>query len=96
MLPTNDINALLFCMESTVIYPLTPMDISGVECLRQKGNHTLAGVVCFNQSFKHRSLYSHCDTYEGLVTVDDNIVSSGVFNIVMTNKSNRHIKIHSN
>ena len=34
--------------------------------------------------------------YEGLVTVDDNIVSSGVFNIVMTNNSNRHIKIHSN
>ena len=34
--------------------------------------------------------------YEGLVTVDDNIVSSGFFNIVMTNKSNRHIKIHSN
>ena len=28
--------------------------------------------------------------------MDDNIVSSGVFNIVMTNKSNRHIKIHSN
>ena len=43
-----------------------------------------------------RSLYSHCDTYERLVTVDDNIVSSGVFNIVMTNKSKRHIKIHNN
>ena len=50
----------------------------------------------FEPSFKHKSLYSHCDTYEGLVTVDDNIVSSGVFNIDMTNKSNRHIKIHSN
>ena len=34
--------------------------------------------------------------YEGLVTVDDDIVRSGVFNIVMANKSNRHIKIHSN
>ena len=34
--------------------------------------------------------------YEGLVTVDDNIVSSGVFNIVMTKKSNRHINIQSN
>ena len=30
------------------------------------------------------------------MTVDDNIVSSGVFNIIMTNKSNRHIKIHNN
>ena len=50
----------------------------------------------FEPSFRHRSLYSHCDTYEGPVTVDDNIVSSGVFNIVMTNKSNRQIKIHNN
>ena len=50
----------------------------------------------FEPSFKHRSLYLHCDTYEGLVIVDDSIVSSGVFNIAMTNKSNRHIKIHSN
>ena len=32
-LPTYDINALVFCTESTVI-PLIPMDISGVECLR--------------------------------------------------------------
>ena len=71
------------------------MVISGVGCLRQRGGHTLAGVVCLNHH-SDRSLYSHCDTYEGLVTVDDNIVSSGVFNIVMTNKSNRHIKIHSN
>ena len=29
------------------------------------------------------------------MTVDDAIVLSGVFNIVMKNKSNRHIKIHS-
>ena len=50
----------------------------------------------FEPSFKHKSLYSHCDTYEGLVTVDDSIVSSGVFNIVMTIRSNRHIKIHNN
>ena len=50
----------------------------------------------YEPSFRHRSLYSHCKTYEGLVTVDDNIVRSGVFNIVMTNKSNRHTKIHSN
>ena len=28
--------------------------------------------------------------------MDDNIFSSGVFNIVMTNRSNRHIKIHNN
>ena len=35
-LTTNDINALMFYVESTVM-PLTPMDIPGVECLRQRG-----------------------------------------------------------
>ena len=49
----------------------------------------------FEPSFRHIPLYSHCNTYEGLVTLDDNIVSSGIFNIVMTNKSNIHFKIHS-
>ena len=95
MLPTNDINALVFCMESTVILPYS-MHISGVECPRQRRRYTLAIVVMFEPSFKYISLYSHYNTFEGLVTLDDNIVSSGVFNIVMTNNSNRHIKIHSN
>ena len=63
---------------------------------KAKGKAYIGRSCVFEPSFKHRSLYSHCDTYEGLVTVDDNIVSSGVFNIVMTNRSNGHIKIHSN
>ena len=46
-LPTNDINALVFCTESIVI-PLIPMVISGVECPRQRGGHKLAGVVCLS------------------------------------------------
>ena len=29
------------------------------------------------------------------MTVDDTIACSGIFNIVMTNKLNRHLKIHS-
>ena len=33
----------------------------------------------FEPSFKCRSLYSHFDTYERLVNVDDTITSSGVF-----------------
>ena len=63
---------------------------------KAKGKAYISRSCVFEPSFKHRFLYSHCDIYEGLVTVDDNIVSSGVFNIIMTNKSNRHIKIHSN
>ena len=50
----------------------------------------------FEPSLRHRSQYSNYDTYGGLVTVDGTIASSDVFNIVMTNKSKRHIKIHSN
>ena len=94
-LPTNDINALVFCMESTVIPPYSN---GYIRCRMAKAKEkAYIGKSCvFELSFKHRSLHSHCDTYEALVTVDDNIVSSGVFNIVMTNKSNRCIKIHSN
>ena len=63
---------------------------------KAKGKVYISKSCVFEPSFKHRSVYSHCKTYEGLVTVDDNIVRSGVFHIIMTNKSNRHIKIHSN
>ena len=94
-LPTNDINALVFCVESTVIPPYSN---GYIRCRipKEKGKLYISRSCVFQPSFKHRSLYSHCKTYEGLVTVDDSIVSSGAFNIVMTNKSNRHITIHSN
>ena len=80
-------NLQLFC--------LTPMDISGVNDQKQRENCSIGKSCLFEPSSKHRSQYSQCDTYEGLVSVDDNIASSGVFNIMMTNMSNRHIKIHS-
>ena len=94
-LPTKDINALVFCTESTVIPPYSN---GYIKCSmpKAKGKAYIGRNRVFEPLFKHRSLYSHFDTYEGPVTVDDNIVSSGVFNIVMTNESNRHIKIHSN
>ena len=82
-------------MESTVIPPYSNAYIS-CRMPKAKGKAYTGRSCVFEPSFKHRSLYLHCNTYEGLVTVDDNTVSSGVFNIVMTNKSNRHIKIYSN
>ena len=93
-LPTYNINVLVFCVESTVIPPYSN---GYIQCKlpRVKGKSYIGRSCVFEPSFKHRSLYSHCNTYEGLVTVDDTIASSGVFNIVMTNKLNRHIKIHS-
>ena len=95
VLPTNDINEMVFCMESTVIPPYSN---GYVQCkmFKRNGRAYIGRSCVLEPSFRHRSLYSHCNTYEGLVTVDDNIVSSGVFNIVMTNTSNKHIKIHNN
>ena len=81
MLLTNDINALVICAESTVI----PPDSNGyIRCRmpKMKGRAYIDRSCWFEPSFRHRFLYSHCDTYEGLVTKDDNIVCSGVLNIV--------------
>ena len=93
--PPMDINALVFSAESTTIPPYSN---GYIKCRmpRGKGKPYNGRSCVFEPSFKHRSLYSHCDTYEGLVTVDDTITSSGVINIIMTSMSNRHIKIHSN
>ena len=94
-LPTNDVNAIVFCAESTLIPPYSN---GYIKCRmpKLKGRTCIGRSPVFEPSFRHRSLFSHCDTYEGLVTVDDNIVISGVFSVVRTNKSNRHIKIHNN
>ena len=93
-LPTNDIKALVFCME----YVIPPYSNGYIRCRmpKAKGRAYISRNCVFEPSFRHRCLYSHCEMYEGLVTVDDNIVSSGIFNIVMTNESNRHIKINRN
>ena len=50
----------------------------------------------FETSFKHRATYSNCNTYKGLVTIDDDTISLRAFNIVMTNRSNKHIKVNNN
>ena len=48
----------------------------------------------FEPSYKHRSNCSGCEMYEGLVTLDNTIVKTGIFSIVMTNRSNKHIKVN--
>ena len=95
MLPTHNINALEFCMESMVLLPYSNEYIK-CRLPRAKVKPYVGRSCVFKPSVQHRSQCPHCDTYEGLVTVDDTITSSGVFNIVMMNKSNRHTKIHSN
>ena len=71
-LPTSDITALVYCVESAV---LPPYSNGYVTCRlpRAKGKPYIGKSCVFEPSFKHRSQYSHCDTYEGLMTVDDAI-----------------------
>ena len=53
---------------------------------------TSVGKNClFETSFKHIANYVNCTTYEG--TLVDSVVNMGTFKIVMTNRSNRHVKI---
>ena len=62
-LPTNDINALVFCMESTVI---PPYSIGYIRCRmpKVKGRAYIGRSSVFEPSFRHRSLYCHCNMYE--------------------------------
>ena len=73
-LPTNNINVVVFCAETTVILLFSN---GYIKCRvpKAKGKAYISRSCVFEPSFKHKSLYSHCEMYEGLVTVDDGIVS---------------------
>ena len=49
--------------------------------------------IVFEPSYRHRSNCIDCHTYEGLVTLDEYTASSGSFDIIMTNNSNRYVKV---
>ena len=73
-LPTHDINALVFCMESSVILPYSNGYIR-CKLPKAKGKPYIGKSCVFEPSFKYGSQYSQCDTYEGLGIVDDTIAS---------------------
>ena len=51
------------------------------------------GKTCvFQTSVRLKAVYTGCTTYEGIVNIDDEIFQSGIFNVVMTNTSMKHIK----
>ena len=58
-LPTNDVNTLVFCTESTVLLPYSN---GYVKCRmpQAKGKAYISKSCVFEPSFKHRSLYPHC------------------------------------
>ena len=84
-IPTSNINALVFCTESTII---PPSSNGYIKCKVPKGKlkASIAKNCVFEPSYKHRSNYFNCTTYEGIVTLDNSVVSSVTFNIVMTNR----------
>ena len=43
-----------------------------------------------------KAVYTGCTTYEGIVTIDDEIFQSGIFNVVITNTIMKHVKINNN
>ena len=49
--------------------------------------------IVFEPSYRHRSNYIDCHTFEGLVTLDEHTASSGSFDIITTNNSNRYVKV---
>ena len=83
---TKGINALVFCTESIVIPPFSNAKIQ-CKAPKLKFHSDIATSIIFEPSFRHRSNYVDCHTYEGLVTFDKNVANSGSFNIVMTNNS---------
>ena len=91
-IPSRTINALVFCTESIVIPPYSNGYIKH-KVSKGKLKASLGKDCVFEPSYKHRSNFVNCTTYEGIVTLYDSVVSSGAFNTAMTNKSNKHNKV---
>ena len=93
--PINDLNALILCSETTIIPPYSNGYIPcKMPIVKRKAN--LNKTCVFEPSYKHRSTYSMCNTYDGIVTITEEVVKSGTFKVVMTNRSNKHVKINNN
>ena len=92
---TSTMNALLFCTESTIIPPY-PNGYIKCKVPKEKLKASIGKNCVFESSYKHRSNYFNYTTYENIVTLDDNVVCSGTFNILMTNRSSKHVKVTKN
>ena len=92
IIPSSTINGLVVCTESIVIPPYSN---GYIQCKvpKEKFKASLGKNCVFEPSYKHQSNYVNCTTYEGIVTLDDSVLSSDTFNIVMTNRFNKHIKV---
>ena len=89
---SSTINAPVFCIGSIVI-PLYSNGYIQCEVPKKKLKANLGKNCVLEPSYKHKSNHVNSTIYEGIVILDDIVVSSGTFNIVMTNKSNKHGKV---
>ena len=92
---SKGINALVFCAESIVIPAYLSAKIP-CKAPKLKSHSNIGHSIVFEPSYRNRSNYVDCHTYEGLVTLDEHTASSGSFDIVMTNNSNRYVKVNKN
>ena len=92
-IPAKGTQALVICSEGAIVPPYSNgyMPCRLPKLLRHSNPRRN---FVFEPSYKHRSNYSDCDTSDGLITLDDTIVKTGIFTIVMTNRSNKHIKVN--
>ena len=87
------INALVQCTE---VITLPPFTNALIKCKVPKvlKSKSFEKICLFEPSYRHKSDYAECHTYEGIVVMGNEVVNSGIFHIVMTNGSSRHIKIN--
>ena len=93
-LHTDDINALVFSTRSTVIPAFSNAFIK-CKMPKVKRQATLVKHV-FEPSVRLKAVHTECTTYEGIVTIDDEIFQSGIFNVVMTNTLMKHVNTNNN
>ena len=92
---TKSINAIVQCAEVIVIPPKSNAMVKcrapNISCQEH-----FEKICLFEPSSRHKSENSACHTYNGTVLMDNEVVSSGIFEIVMTNTSYKTVKIRKN
>ena len=92
---TREINSLVQCVESFIIPPRSNAKIA---CKASKVSlqQNFERVLRFEPASKHHSDNNLCYALDGVVVIDHDVKASGTFNIYMTNKTHKTIKINRN
>ena len=87
------INTLVQCTEAITLPPLTN---ALIKCKVPKvlKSKSFEKICLFEPSYRHKSNYVECHTYESIVVMDNEVVNLDIFHVAMTNGSSSHIKIN--